>query len=124
MIALAIAIAAAVAGMLTLGVLAIAANRRAGDEKSGRAELAVRLEVAIANSKTQSARADDEKKRADALDDLFAETAVNRPVDGSYDWLLQAWAAIRAAHRDGARALPTPAAAPSPGPDDLLRPGE
>jgi hypothetical protein len=125
-VALALALAAAVGGLITFGLKLAGAERRCGDARSDESALAVRLEVAIANTHNESARADDEKRRADALDDLLASAAVSGPVDGSFDRLLQSWrdARARAAGGTGAGAVPAKTAPAKAGPNDLLRPGE
>lgn len=119
-VALAIALAAAIGGLITLAVKAIGAERRCGDARADESALAVRFENMTAQRDTESQRADHEKERADALDDLFASGAV-----GSHKWdeLLQKWRALHpvAATRGGAPGpVPAPPAAPHPGPDDLL----
>jgi hypothetical protein len=121
-IALAVAIAAAIGGLIALALKALSAERRCGDARSDEASLAARLESMVKQRDDESTRADYEKGRADALDDALADAALNNvgPVDGSLGRLLQAWTRIRAKSGDGTRVLPTPAATVSPGPDDLL----
>lgn len=123
-VALALALAAAVGGFIALAVKALDAERRCGDARSDKSALAVRLETRTAERDDLANRLDDERTRANALDDLLANSAIAGPVDGAYERLLSSWATERAAHRDGTRALPTAPAAASPGPDDLLRPGQ
>jgi hypothetical protein len=116
-----------VAGALTsLAIYAITATRRAGEQQARGDVMAVRMEVAIANAKNESNRADAEKERADALDAaivLCAADAVG-PVAGSFERLLQARAAASTANRDRAPAVRdagTASGEASPlGPDDLL----
>lgn len=66
-----------VGGTLTLAIWALTAERRAGSQNARATELAVRLELAQATVKNESARADREKERADALDALIDEIAAN-----------------------------------------------
>lgn len=119
----------AVAGaMLTLALRGWSTERRAGEEAKGRAELAVRLEVASANTKTEAARADFEKGRADALDAAIVAAVAAGPVDGSYERLLQArhGAGASSAGRGDAAEVRDEGDAGQPaatlGPDDLLPP--
>ncbi len=123
-VTLAVALTAAVGGLIALAVAAISAERRCGDARADESALAVRFESMTAQRDAESRRADDEKERANALDDLLADAAVTGPVLGAYDRLLQTWRARRAPSSDGARAVPTPAPTADPGPDDLVRPGE
>jgi hypothetical protein len=121
-VALAVALAVAVGGLIKLALGWTGAEKRAGSEKAGHAELSVRLETMTEKHNDALARGDAEKVRADALDDALADAALNNagPVDGALARLLQTWTRIRAKGGDGTRVLPTPAATVSPGPDDLL----
>lgn len=125
--ALAAALVAAVGGLIGFGIAALSARKEAGNEKARHAELAVRLEAAVANAKTEAARADFERGRADALDAAIVDAAVAGPVDGSFERLLQVSKATRAAGGAGAGELHQPSdggePAPALGPDDLLPPG-
>jgi hypothetical protein len=124
--------AIAVAGLIGFGVAALAARKDAGSEKARADVLAVRLETAIANMKTETLAKNAEKERADALDDAIATEAVAAvgSVGGSFERLLQASsdARARAAGRRGPAVVPVaePAGgeAEAVGSDDLLKPGE
>lgn len=112
---------AAIGAVLTLALLAIAATRRAGNEKARGDSLAVRIEGITAQNTDLATRLKDEKARGDALDAAIVEAAAAGPVAGSFDRLLQARAG--AAHR-GAPAVPDSRAPGGEttvlGPDDLL----
>jgi hypothetical protein len=124
----------ALAAVIVLAFKLATATERAGKHDARAAALAVRMEVAIANAKTESNRADAEKERADALDAAIARCAADAvgPVDGSWERLLQTSAELRAsaAGRLGAPAVRDAgdtggtAEADRADPDRLLEPGE
>jgi hypothetical protein len=117
------------AGYVVLALKALSAERRCGDARSHEAALAVRLESMTAQRDAESKRADDEKERANALDDAIAEAAAVSvgPVDGSWGRLLQKWSAVGTKNGPGQGAVSAPPATAEPGPDELLpfprRPG-
>lgn len=94
-----------VCGALVLGALTVAflimaldirdAERRVADARVDAQTRAGQLAIAESNAATERARADNEKRRADALDDLLATYADAGPVDGSYERLLQKWRSAR-----------------------------
>jgi len=120
--------------MLTLALALRSATKEAGKQEARGDAYVVRLEVAVANGKNESARADFEKGRADALDAAIAKLAADAvgPVDGAFAELLQAASAARAgaAGRSGAGVVPDAGApggeagADRDDPDGLLKPGE
>lgn len=117
---------AAIATSAAFALKAINAEHAAGISAAASVKAAAELEAVTKERDAETARANDERKRADALDDLLAQAATTGPVDGGYDRLLQAWHVTRAAHRPGPRALPSDPAAETKrdlGPDDLLPPG-
>jgi hypothetical protein len=120
-VALAIALAAAVGGLIALAVKAISAERRCGDARSDESAVAVRFESMTKQRDDAETRADDERKRANALDDLLAEMAASGPVDGAYQRLLSKWKTTRA-RGDAAPAVPAPSAPAAS--DELMRPGD
>jgi len=95
-----------IAGAVVLGLIACLfivlasdlrdAERRCADARVDAQKQAGQLAIAVANEATQRARADAERKRADALDDLLAQAATAGPVAGSLQRLLQAWRSTRA----------------------------
>lgn len=70
------------------------AERRCADARVDAQSRAGQLSIAESNAATEKARADNEKRRADALDDLIAQHA-SGPVDGAYQRLLQEWRSTR-----------------------------
>jgi hypothetical protein len=129
-VALAVALAAAVGGLIALGLKALDAERRCGNARSDEAALAVRLVNMTAQRDDETRRADNERTRADALDDALAEAALANagPVDGAFGRLLQTWTSARAKAGAGQGAVPdasnpsSAAEADRPGSDDLLNP--
>ncbi len=128
MIAALVAAGVVALALTTLAVYAITATRRAGSEQARADVLAVRWEAAIANAKTEAARADFEKGRADALDAAIVEAAAAGPIAGSYERLLQARRGAGSADRRSADVVRDAGAdggeTRAVGPDDLLEPGE
>jgi hypothetical protein len=125
----------ALAAVTTFALIAITSIKGKGKADVRAAEIGKGLEVALANEKTQSARADAEKERGDALDAAIAKFAADAVgvVDGSAARLLEAANALRAGApgRAGASVVrDTGAAEEAAGPvdpardSDLLRPGE
>lgn len=113
--------------MLALGLALRASERSRGDEKAARVHAEADCRTALANAKTESARADFEKGRADALDAAIVVAAHSAPVDGAYVRLLEAAEAARTAGGAGAGGVRDAGASSEPakplGPDDLLPPG-
>ncbi len=84
------------------------------------------LAATKANLATANNRADSEKARADALDNVIADHADDGPVAGSFERLLQNWKAVRLGPADitGTRQLHPTTEAAAAGPDGLMRPGD
>lgn len=122
-VALSLAVAAAISGLIALAIKAIGAERRSGDARADASGLAKSLESVTKQRDDADQRADDERKRADALDSLLAEMATTGPVDGAFDRLLAKWQASRA-RRDDPAAVPAPSSTPATNGDELLRPGD
>lgn len=123
-VSLSIALSITAAGLFTLAVKALGAERRCGDARTDEAGLAKSLEAVSKERDDAEQRATEERKRADALDDLLAEMAAAGPVDGAYDRVLSKWQAVRA-RRDGPREVPAPSGpTATSGDDELLRPGD
>lgn len=125
-IALAVAVVAAVGGLITFALKGFSAESNLGDAREHEATIAGQLAIANAATETQRSRGDSEKRRADALDDLIAKHAATAagPVDGAFQRLLQEWAGPGHTAAGGAPgAVPAKPAAATPGPDDLERPG-
>lgn len=118
----------AVVAVLTMGLKAISAERRAGEQKARADSLDVNLADVTARYADVAKLHREEKERADALENAWLAAIASEPVAGAHDRMLQALAAARAArdHGDGARALPDGgrAAEPRRGDTDLLAPGE
>lgn len=123
-VALALAVAAAVSGLIALALKALSAEKRGGDARADEAGLAKSLEFMTRQRDDAETRANEERNRADALDSLLAEMATSGPVDGAFDRLLSKWQAARTRRHDPA-AMPAPSgtATASSG-DELLRPGD
>lgn len=126
LIAVTIALAAAACGAIVLALKGIDAERRCGDARADEAAMAARYEATNANLHNETNRADDEKRRADALDDTIARyaAAAAGPVAGAEQRLLAEWANVPGKPGGaGAGAVPAKPAAAAPGPDELLKPG-
>lgn len=122
----AIALAAIFAGtMLPLALIAIreSTGRRRG-EVAAATEGARATALATQLADTTN-RLNEEKARADRIEDAMAAVAAG-PVTGAHGRLLAALAAARAKADGGAREVPAPEAAAEPrrGDTDLLQPGE
>jgi hypothetical protein len=120
----------ALGSISALAWAAIVATRGEGKQNARATELGVRMEIAQANALTQAARADKEKERADGLDALLDEIALNDDPDTARDHVLS-----RRARQAGAAAADggDPGAVPGGGQDSavaggsddaLLQPGE
>ena len=116
-----IAVAVIVGAMLTLSLLLFTQTKRAGSQQARGDVLAVRLEVALANTKTEAARADFQEKRANALDAAIVRAAA-RPIDGSFQLLAEREAANGAS--DGGRPGELRDAGDESGPTEALGPDD
>ena len=124
-VALAVALAASVGGLIVLALKWGDAERRGGDARADESGMAVRLEVAVANTHNESARADEEKRRADAIDAQYQKLLASGAVAGADGELSsEAAAAHPAAAAGTGAAVSHGTAADDPGPDGLLRPGQ
>jgi hypothetical protein len=122
----ALALAAIFAGaMLPLALIAIreATGRRKAEVNA--ATEGARVTALAAQLSDTTNRLNEEKARADRIEDAMAHVAAG-PVTGAHQRLLEALAAARAARGDGTRDVPADAAAAEPraGDTDLLQPGE
>jgi hypothetical protein len=115
-----ITLAIVLAAVLPLAYTALAATKRAGEQKARADALDVNLAGMVAQRSDALNQARIEKERADGLDDLIAEMSVRRDVDGAFDELLLKWARSTANRGDGAGIVHPPASPSGPGPDDLL----
>lgn len=97
-ITLAVALVLAIAGLVTMSLKALSAERGRGDARADEAGLAAQNVTLSKDLDRESARADSEKERADALDAAIAKFAADAvgSIDGSHERLLEAVAAIRA----------------------------
>jgi len=113
----------------TFGIWALVSTRSAGNEKAMRIAAEKDRDALATNLKNESARADKQEKRANALDAAIAKEATDAvgPVDGSLVRLLQEAARHRAPDPVVGEIVREPGAAsgtaPTLGPDDLLPPG-
>ncbi len=125
-IALAVAVAASIGGLIALALKGLSAESDLGDAREHEATIAGQLASASAATETERSRGDAEKKRADALDDLIAKHAADAvgPVDGAFQRLLQEWSVASNPATGGAQnAVPAKPSSSTPGPDDLIEPG-
>jgi hypothetical protein len=124
----------ALVAVSTFAGIAISALRGKGASDVRAAELGKDLEVSRANEKTQSARADAEKERADALDAAIAKSlaAAVGDIDGAFKRLQEAMDAdrTRTSGRSGAALVRDAGAGEAPtgtghreSDSDLLEPG-
>jgi len=108
---------------------ALAAAARETTARVHEAELGADLRIALANLRTQTDRANNETRRADALDDLLSEMPAGDAA-GARERVLrryQAAAGAPAADSGGADLVPAPPSAPADAGvdrDGLLRPGD
>jgi hypothetical protein len=124
-VAVAIAAVVVVSGVMYLAQLAVTRADRVGSATAATYEARLSLERARADG--LQALAEQEKRRADALDDLLATLDRGGDPATARERVLQLWQVQRAnaaAAANAARALPAPPAAASPTGDNLLRPGE
>ncbi len=130
MIALAYILAAALVGSiglsvwLTYKVVSLSSDYAAARISTG--SLTGELKTAAANLATANNRADSEKARADALDNVLADYADDGPVAGSFERLLQKWKSARVGPADitSTRQLHPTTEAATAGSSDLMRPGD
>lgn len=86
-IAIGVVVVVLTGAFLTLALALRSETRRAGDEKAARTNAEAERDAAKVNAKNESARADFQKGRADALDAAIVRHAAGRPVDGSFELL-------------------------------------
>lgn len=132
-----VVVVAFVIGFLGSGVLGLVAfldirdaERRCADARVDAQLNAGKLAITSANETTWRLNAANEKRRADALDDLIAKHAGGDagPVAGSYERLLQEWRSASkgadAAGSAGAGAVSADPPADPPGGLRLIKPGD
>lgn len=125
-----IAIAAlSLAGAAVVGLIAFAfLNSIARDQREAARVLASSTAGELVRAKDAIERLTkdlkSEQERSDALDDELAKTYDHPDPAGARERVLAKWKLEHDAGRGRAVSLPAPAAARTPGPDDLLRPGE
>lgn len=128
------------AGAVALAVIAFAwwctaqirdAERRTADARVGETSKAGQLAIAAADIATQKARADHEKERADALDDVLEEAASDGDAAGARSRVLRRLTrkTANAEPAGGGDAERVPDGGPDPSVarptgDGLLKPGE
>jgi hypothetical protein len=100
--------ASAVAIVVILAYVVSRSERACADARVEAQRFAGELAIATANVETQRNRADNEQRRADALDDLLASQDVG-PVAGAFARLQARRAAAGAHPADGGDARPVPA---------------
>lgn len=104
-------------------VMARNAERATGLATAQAVKANAEAEAATKERDRETARANDEKARADALDDAIVDHVAAGPVDGAFERLLQKRAAAKPAARGGSAGPVPPPSTTEPGPDDLLKPG-
>jgi hypothetical protein len=126
---------AAIAGVITFAIRASTADHRAEAASVASTAAAGKLEIATATIATQTNRADDEKRRADALDDALAATWTDADPATARERVLARWQLSRVGAAANATAGSTASAVPAPSHagtgsqaagagDGLLKPGE
>jgi hypothetical protein len=122
-----------VAGILVAMAFAIRnAEQRAADARVDAANKAGQLAIAAADIATWKNTATDERRRADALDDVLDEVATSGDAAGARSRVLSRWARAgdsatdpKPAAGDGSHAVPAPPpAATAADRDSLIRPGD
>lgn len=109
-LALAAAVAASIGGLVVLALVARNAERNGGDARAAVERLRGELAIATAAIATEQNRADQEQRRADALDDLLSSTIADLPVAGARERVLARW---RDSSRGDAAAGVDPSAMPA-----------
>ncbi|HUS27551.1 MAG TPA: hypothetical protein VMZ53_03555 [Kofleriaceae bacterium] len=130
MIAVSLAVAAIAGAFVWFGVALRNAQQTAADARVDAANKAGRLAIAAADVATQKNRADDEKERADALDQELETVAADGDAAGARERVLRRKARAASADstaRDDSGEVrggrPDPAVARRPD-DDLAKPGD
>jgi hypothetical protein len=124
---LAVTLAAAIVEIVWLAHRLVTGAERLADTRVHESEIAGDLRVANADTKTQADRADNEQRRADALETLLDDMALDGDAAGARARVLARYARARATA--GARPSPVPADPDADtvsvvGRDDLIRPGD
>jgi hypothetical protein len=125
-VALALAVAGAIAGLIALAVKAIAAERRCGDSRADEEKLAGELAAANASAEQWKTKATELEKKNALLVNLSVKAVDLLPPDGAKQRLHAEWfsASLPNAAPTDSGGVPLPAEPTNADPDGLIDPFE